>query len=283
MNFLQVSKEKGVHGTEIGGIHKSQKKHLRPAHDGIMIKRKPEGDYEDFYIGDSTVAVNKIGTYPKTGMAQGDLLLIQFGYNDEKPDEARHTEPFGAYSDNPRFFIRTAREKGAHPLLIPPIARRLFDEQGNFCPGSHGDYPAAMGAVGEAEQVPVADLTAITEEYLAQLGDEASKPLFVWPKDNTHLKVEGAVRMAGLLAQEMRRIGGGLRRSSGGNVTRGLPAGQPSVCRRTSAAALVSMRRRRNGFPRGEAVTAQAVTDEEFGRKAVDTGSFPDFLSCSAF
>ena len=201
-----------------------------------------------FYIGDSTVAVNKIGTYPQTGMAQGlfwylkdgvqvvslaqngrstksfldeglfapaqagleqgDLLLIQFGHNDEKPDEARHTEPYGAYSDNLRFFIRTAREKGAHPLLITPIARRLFDEQGNFCPGSHGDYPDAMRAVGEAEQVPVADLTAITEDYLAQLGDEASKPLFVWPKDNTHLKVEGAVRMAGLLAQEMRRIGG---------------------------------------------------------------------------
>ena len=65
-----------------------------------------------------------------------------------------------------------------------------------------------MRDVGAEMKVPVADLTAITEDYLAQLGDEASKPLFVWPKDNTHLKVDGAVRMAGLLAQEMRRIGG---------------------------------------------------------------------------
>ncbi len=201
-----------------------------------------------FYIGDSTVAVNKIHTYPQTGMAQGlcwylrddvqvvslaqngrstksfldeglfvpaqegmepgDFLLIQFGHNDEKPDEARHTEPYGTYSDNLRFFIRTARERGAHPLLITPIARRLFDEQGAFRPGSHGAYPQAMRDVGAEMKVPVADLTAITEDYLAQLGDEASKPLFVWPKDNTHLKVDGAVRMAGLLAQEMRRIGG---------------------------------------------------------------------------
>lgn len=201
-----------------------------------------------YYIGDSTVAVNKIHTYPQSGMAQGlcwylkeevqvislakngrstksfldeglfvpaqegleqgDFLLIQFGHNDEKPDEARHTEPYGAYSDNLRFFIQTARDKGAHPLLITPIARRLFDEQGAFRPGSHGDYPDAMRAVGAQLQVPVADMTAITEAYLAQLGDEESKPLFVWPKDNTHLKVDGAIRMAGLLAQEMRRIGG---------------------------------------------------------------------------
>ena len=47
----------------------------------------------------------------------------------------------------------------------------------------------------------------MTEEYLAQLGDEPSKPLFVWPKDNTHLKPEGAVKMAGFLAQGLKNLG----------------------------------------------------------------------------
>ena len=86
-----------------------------------------------FYIGDSTAARNNIHSYPQTGMSQGlslyvkesvrieshakngrstksfldegrfaavesamkpgDLLLIQFGHNDEKPDAARHTDP----------------------------------------------------------------------------------------------------------------------------------------------------------------------------------------------
>ena len=201
-----------------------------------------------YYIGDSTVQVNKIDTYPQCGMAQGicwylrdgvevvslakngrstksfleeglfvpaqegmqpgDLLLIQFGHNDEKTDEARHTDPYGSYQENLRFYINTARERGAHPLLITPIGRRLFDEAGNFRPGSHGQYPQAMRCLGAEMDVPVADLTAITEEFLARLGDEPSKPLFVWPKDNTHLKVDGAIRMAGFLAQELRRIGG---------------------------------------------------------------------------
>lgn len=200
-----------------------------------------------YYIGDSTVAVNKIHTYPQTGMAQmlplylrdevqvvslakngrstrsfldegrfapaqqgmeaGDFLFIQFGHNDEKDDPARHTDADGSFRDNLRFFIAEARKKGAHPLLITPIARRLFDQQGNFCPGSHGAYPEAVRIVGAEEGVPVADLTALTEAYLPRLGDEPSKPLFVWPKDNTHLKVDGAVKMAGFLAQELERIG----------------------------------------------------------------------------
>ena len=200
-----------------------------------------------FYIGDSTVQLNKIDTYPQTGMSQvlelflapgirvmphgkngrstksfldeglfapvqaqlgaGDYLLIQFGHNDEKADPARHTEPFGSYQDNLRFFIREAQARGAYPVLITPIARRLFDENGKFCPGSHGAYPDAMRQVGAEENVPVADLTALSECYLAQLGGEASKPLFVWPVDNTHLKYDGAVQMVRFLAQELSRFG----------------------------------------------------------------------------
>lgn len=199
-----------------------------------------------YYIGDSTVQLNKIDTYPQTGMAQvlelftapgvcvcphgkngrstksfldeglfepvrqemgdGDYLLIQFGHNDEKDDPARHTDPDGSFRDNLRFFIREARAVGARPVLITPIARRLFDETGAFCPGSHGTYPDAIRQVGAQEQVPVADLTALTEAFLAELGDEASKPLFVWPKDNTHLKYDGAVRMAAFLCEELERF-----------------------------------------------------------------------------
>lgn len=201
-----------------------------------------------YYIGDSTVAFNKIHTYPQTGMSQGlplylkdgvqvislakngrstksfldeglfepartgmmpgDFLFIQFGHNDEKDDPARHTDPNGSFRDNLRYFIGEARARGAFPVLITPIARRQFDENGVFRPGSHGPYPEAVRQVGLEENVPVADLTALTESYLAQLGDEPSKPLFVWPKDNTHLKAEGAVRMAGFLASELERFGG---------------------------------------------------------------------------
>lgn len=201
-----------------------------------------------FYIGDSTVARNNIHSYPQTGMSQGlslyvkesvridshakngrstksfldegrfqpvkkvmqpgDILLIQFGHNDEKPDEARHTDPQTTFKANLRLFVDTARAKGAYPVLVTPIARRLFDEAGNFRPGSHGEYPAAIRELAKEMAVPLIDLTAMTEEFLAQLGDAESKPLFMWPKDNTHLKPEGAVKMAGLLAKGLQELGG---------------------------------------------------------------------------
>lgn len=200
------------------------------------------------YIGDSTVQQNFIHTYPQTGMSQalplyvraevtvvsyakngrstksfldegrfepvkaamqpGDFLFIQFGHNDEKDDPLRHTDAFGSFQDNLRLFIAAAREKDAYPVILTPIARRLFDERGLFRPGSHGEYPAAALQVGREEDVPVIDLTAATEQYLARLGDEETKPLFVWPKDNTHLKYDGAVRMCGFVAEGLESLGG---------------------------------------------------------------------------
>ncbi len=199
-----------------------------------------------FYIGDSTVAFNKISTYPWQGMSNalplflregimlsphghngrstksfqdeglwepvknamraGDFLLIQFGHNDEKPDPARHTDPDTTFKDNLRLFINTARRAGAYPILHTPIARRLFDENSIFLPGSHGEYPRAIREVGAELNVPVIDLTALTEAFLAETGDEASKPLFVYPVDNTHLKFDGAVAILRLWADAMRTL-----------------------------------------------------------------------------
>lgn len=200
-----------------------------------------------FYAGDSTVKFNKIATYPQTGISQamlwylkdsvemksfaqngrstksfldegrlssiekemkkGDFLFIQFGHNDEKDDPERHTDPETTFPENLLRFIEAARRKGAYPVLITPIARRLFNEQGVFLPGSHGAYPEAVIRTGKRADVPVIDLTAITEKYLALVGDLASKAYFMWPGDNTHLKPEGAVLMAGFLCQELKKLG----------------------------------------------------------------------------
>lgn len=200
-----------------------------------------------FYAGDSTAAINKIDSYPQTGMSQalslytkdtvsvrsfakngrstksfieegllaqiekeikpGDFLLIQFGHNDEKDDPMRYTDPETSFQENLRFFIKSAKEKDAIPILITPIARRHFNEQGVFLAGSHGRYPQAMKQVGEEEQVPVIDLTSLTEEYLERVGDLPSKAYFMWPKDDTHLKPEGAVIMAGFLCRELEKLG----------------------------------------------------------------------------
>ena len=175
------------------------------------------------YAGDSTVAFNKINTYPQTGMSQalplylkdniqvisfakngrstrsfiaegrlaaiekeikkGDYLFVQFGHNDSKADKARHTDPDTDFKENLRMFAETAKACGAKAVFITPIARRLFDENGTFKPGSHGAYPRAMKEAAKEAGVPVVDLTTVTEQYLAQVGELWSRSLFVWPKD----------------------------------------------------------------------------------------------------
>ena len=200
-----------------------------------------------YYIGDSTVTFNRIGSYPqqgmsnvlplflkegvamcphgyngrstksfqseglwdavKNGMQKGDFLLIQFGHNDEKADPLRHTDPDTSFKNNLRVFVRAAQDAGAYPILHTPIGRRLFDEAGNFRPGSHGEYPRAIREIGTELNVPVIDLTMLTEQFLAETGDAATRPLFVWPIDNTHLKFDGAVTMVRFWAQEMLKLG----------------------------------------------------------------------------
>ena len=46
------------------------------------------------------------------GMDEGDLLLIQFGHNDEKDDE-RHTDPETTFPERLRTYCRAAVRKGA--------------------------------------------------------------------------------------------------------------------------------------------------------------------------
>ena len=63
-----------------------------------------------------------------------------------------------------------------------------------------------FGRGSDCNEIPV----SVTEDdvvFLENLGDEPSRPLFVWPVDNTHLKPEGAIKMVSFLTQELQRFG----------------------------------------------------------------------------
>ncbi|MDD5936779.1 MAG: rhamnogalacturonan acetylesterase [Clostridiales bacterium] len=212
-----------------------------------------------FWAGDSTVKQNDHTSFPQTGIGQGlplylkkdivivnraengrstksfieegrlkkidleiqkgDFLFIQFGHNDEKPDPERHTDPFTTYQENLATYIRVARNQNAHPVLITPLYRRLFDEKGKLVEKTHLDYPLAMKEVGEELQVPVIDLCSISKQLIQEAGPEKSKDWFLhipagrYPnfpdgkQDNSHLQYEGAVFFAKIIADGLRRLG----------------------------------------------------------------------------
>ncbi len=212
-----------------------------------------------FWAGDSTVKKNRIDTFPQHGigqmleyylkpdvyvinhaengrstksfidegrldklkqqLVQKSIVLIQFGHNDSKEDNERHTEPYGSYVDNLKIFIDTVLKAGAFPVLVTPIERRNFDKNGKIIP-SHGEYPKAMRQLAKVMGIPLIDLCEETTKLYEKVGNENSVKWFMhlntgesvnYPNglvDNTHLKAEGAIVIAGLVAEGLNRLGG---------------------------------------------------------------------------
>jgi lysophospholipase L1-like esterase len=146
----------------------------------------------------------------------GDWVIIQFGHNDEKIEDAtRGTDPQTTFPENLRRFLRDVRAKQASPILATPVARRKFDAAGKLQP-THGAYPDAVRAVAVAEKVPLLDLEQATAAWLQATGDEPTKKFFMWiepgefakipqgSQDNTHFVEAGAVHVAELAVAEIR-------------------------------------------------------------------------------
>ena len=163
-----------------------------------------------FWIGDSTVQFNNISTWPQCGMGQvldlyvrpgiavydharngrstksfydeglwapveaalcpGDLLLMQFGHNDEKSeDPTRYAAP-DQFAANLLAYAHAAQAKGAKLVqeMGEPASRELYMV---FAPNLYPNYPDGK-------------------------------------EDNTHLRYLGAVRFTGLVAAGLQALGG---------------------------------------------------------------------------
>jgi len=144
-----------------------------------------------------------------------DYLFIQFGHNDEKDNEW-YTEPYTTFTDGLKVYLEAAREKGAHPVLVTPVFRRLFSEAGELF-DSHHDYAKAVKKLAGVENVPLIDLHKRSGDLIEEMGPEKSKDIFLhiapnlYPvcmeeglEDDTHFSIFGAHEMAKLVIAEIR-------------------------------------------------------------------------------
>ncbi|MFF1461083.1 rhamnogalacturonan acetylesterase [Streptomyces sp. NPDC058330] len=145
----------------------------------------------------------------------GDLVLVQFGHNDEKTeDPARGTDPWTTYQEYLRLYLKGARERRARPVLITPVERRRFADDGTARP-THGEYPAAMRALAAEERVPLLDVQALSLARWQELGPDGTESLFNWlepgespnypdgKQDNTHFRPAGAIEVARTTARAL--------------------------------------------------------------------------------
>ncbi len=120
-----------------------------------------------------------------SNITSGDYLIIGFGHNDEKSDDAtRYTDPAtNAIETEGSFqnilyekYIKIAEDAGATPILCTPIAR--YNSSGTYTGSSghitsDGNYPEAIRELGEKKNVTVIDLTALTIADYTELGTDA--------------------------------------------------------------------------------------------------------------
>lgn len=137
----------------------------------------------------------------------GDIVLIQFAHNDEKKQWPRtYAAPEGAYPEYLRAYIADIRQRHAFPVLVTPVARRIYDDKGTLI-NTHKGYDKAVHEIARATNTPVIDLTTKTSLLYKTLGKNNAKKLFAdQGKDKTHHNPLGALLIANILAEDLHVI-----------------------------------------------------------------------------
>lgn len=159
--------------------------------------------------GRSTLSFINEGRWKKVcdSLQKGDYVIIQFGHNDEKPDEKLHTEAFGTFKTNLKKFIDETRGKGAIPVVCSSIVRRHFDKSGKLI-DTHGDYIKAAKEIASETKTIYIDMEGLTRKMVLEMGPDKSREIYNFigkRKDSTHLNVKGAKAVAALFVKELNR------------------------------------------------------------------------------
>lgn len=209
-----------------------------------------------FLAGDSTIAIKETKAFPETGWGmpfvyfwdstvtvvnrakngrstktfiseglwktiydeagEGDYVFIQFGHNDESVEKNERYATPDTFKMNLTRFIQETREKKAIPVLLTPVSRRKFDQNG-IALQTHEKYSALVREVAAEQKVNFIDLDEISRALYQQIGQEPSKLLFVQLKpgehpnypdgreDNTHFSETGARLIAQLVLAEIKK------------------------------------------------------------------------------
>lgn len=214
----------------------SEPTHIFLAGDSTMAEKLPEKRPEtgwgemlqDWFPAEDVVVVNhaKNGRSTRTfieegrweallaGVQAGDYVFIQFGHNDQSQNKPeRYTSPEEFRSNLVRF-VSDVTERDGTAVLLTPVVRRRFDENGEFY-DTHGVYADLVREAAGQTGARLIDLHASSTVFLEEYGAERSKDLFLWLQpgeyanypegleDNTHFSPDGARAMAALVMQDI--------------------------------------------------------------------------------
>lgn len=150
-------------------------------------------------------------------MKPGDYVICEFGHNDQK-EKNPGSGAWYNFSYNLKKFIDEVRAKGGTIIFVTPTQRRAWEDGNVKIRETHGDYPDAMRAVAQRENVPLIELHNMTRTFFETLGFENSKkalvhyPANTFPDqptelaDNTHFNPYGAYEVAKMVVMGMKQL-----------------------------------------------------------------------------
>lgn len=151
-------------------------------------------------------------------LQKGDIVMMQFGHNDASEEKTERYVNIEGYKEFLRLFINQAREKGAVPIVLTPVARNYPWKDGKLT-NVHGAYPQAAKDVATELNVKLIDLNDLSMNLFTSKGQEyVTQNYFMnfeaglyqaFPngqKDNTHFQTAGGKEIARLVFNAMKEL-----------------------------------------------------------------------------
>lgn len=150
---------------------------------------------------------------------QTDLVLMQFGHNDQPGKPGRSTDLATEFPANLDGYARDVATTGATLVFLTPLTRRSFDAQGQLR-NDLRPWADTTLRMGSERAVPVLDLNRISHAAVQGMGPDEADTLAMLPRppdppaspassvgannpgfDYTHLGPKGAEVFSGMVQQ----------------------------------------------------------------------------------
>lgn len=148
---------------------------------------------------------------------KGDILLIQFGYEDALSTDPSVKTTLSQFTANLDRIAKVASSHEALPVFVSPIAIRKFNDN-ILIKDVLLDYPNALITYANNYGYRLLNMYKTTQNILQKLGDESSKKYYMhlnenesenYPKgtkDDVNLSHYGARQFASIIAAELMRM-----------------------------------------------------------------------------
>lgn len=149
--------------------------------------------------GIGTVRFLEEGSISRVRLVKPQVVLMQFGHIDD--DESLPEADFEA---NLRLIVNEVRDIDAIPVFVAPVARRIYDAQGNLINLLEARRQSMLELSREM-QIQLIDLNGRSAELYRRYGEEATTFVTVCGDqcdDRSHFSRTGSYVMAALAADE---------------------------------------------------------------------------------